>query len=253
MPTLNAFQEAQNIVGRLKRQATGLVSQLGAGIGQVGQQIFPAPPPPELISPLIPTPTPTPTPDYSWKPLPSGGRYRVEPPTPTQTVTPTPMATPTPIPWNIKEIAYEQRPYHKDISGVWGKEVNTAHDILRYVSKTGEVKGENVSYQVGPKMDIPNRINPETGQWDTNAPIKTFINPFTGQQEQSIDRGLFRINNGTFYDFQRRFPNWLKGHEITSWDDMLDVRKNIIMAKFIFDIQKKAWYAAKSSTGARIE
>jgi len=172
--------------------------------------------------------------------------------TPTPTSTPTPTPTPTLIPWQTRELPYEKRPYHQDITDVWGDKTNTGHDILRYIEEeTGKVKGENVPYD--PQKDAFNRINPETGKYDENAPITTFPNPFTGEQEQSVDRGLFRINNKTFYDYQTRYPEFFEQNNISGWDDMLDVKKNILLAKFIYDTQKEAWYAAKPSTGARLE
>lgn len=247
---LNAFQEAQNIVGQLKRRATGLAGQLGAGVVGVARQIS-RPKPQEIISPLAPTPTPDPFIQKGWEKV---GPNHYRRPEPIATATQAPTATPAPSPQNLQGIVYNQRPYHREIVKIWGGNANIAHGILRYVdTKTGEVKGENVSYGAGAEMDVPNRINPNTRRWDPNAPVKTFINPLTGQREQSIDRGLFRINNETFYDFQRRFPRWFQKHGINSWDDMLDVKKNTTMAKFIFDIQRRAWYAANPETGAQIE
>jgi len=206
--------------------ATGQLKQL-LGIGK--QQEFLSPvadsPTPTMAQRLTPTPTPAP---------------------------PTPTPTPTLIPWQTRELPYEERPYHQDITDVWGDKTNTGHDILRYIEEeTGDVKGENVPYD--PKKDTFNKINPETGKYDENAPIATFPNPLTGEMEQSVDRGLFRINNKTFYDYQIRYPDFFKENNINSWEDMLDVKKNIALAKFIYDTQKKAWYAAKPSTGARLE
>ena len=34
-------------------------------------------------------------------------------------------------------------------------------------------------------------------------PIKQITNPFTGKKENSVDRGLWRINNATFYGYQQ--------------------------------------------------
>lgn len=223
--------------------------------------------PQKLLSPLAPTPTPTPdiwkkARDLGWKvstPTPTTTPMQpTEQPTatpttqPMPTMQPIPTATPTPIPLHIKEIPYEERPYHEEILATWGDDASTAHDILRYVDEAGEVKGENTSYGVGLEMDVANRINPETGEWDPDAPIKTFTNPFTNEEEDSVDRGLFRINNETFYDYQRRFSELLEKNGITEWDDMLDTGKNIIMAWIIFTKQKEAWYAAKPTTGARL-
>ena len=223
-------------------------------------------PPKKLDSPLAspgftgqtatPTATPITTPAPTAMPTPS--------PTPTAmpTMTPkepsgllgklTPTPTPTLIPWQTRELPYEERPYHQDIVDIWGDKTNIAHDILRYIEEeTGDVKGENVPYDS--QKDTFNRTNPETGKYDETMPIDIFTNPITGKEEQSIDRGLFRINNKTFYDYQTRYPEFFKENDINSWDDMLDVLKNIKLAKFIFDQQGKAWYGANPSTGARID
>lgn len=103
--------------------------------------------------------------------------------------------------------------------------------------------GENPQFATD--LDIPNRISPKTGKWDNNAPIKKILNPFTGKKEDSIDRGLWRINNGTFYDYLKRMPDLLSQHGITEWEDMRDPYKNTVMAKIILQKQgPRAWFAA---------
>ena len=224
-------------------------------------------PKPKFLNPLAQKPTPTPD-FYAQKGYEKTGpgQYRrkepisLSPSTPkiesvptakpvTPTLSPTPVAKLTPIPSHIKELEYGKRPYHGEISGAWGDRAGFAHDILRYVNKEGVVKGENTSYMAG---DTKNTIDPKTGKWSADAPVMVFTNPFTNTEEESIDRGLFRINNKTFYDYQRRFPGLLEKAGIFSWDDMLDPAKNSAMAKIIFDIQKRGWYAAPPGSEARL-
>lgn len=133
----------------------------------------------------------------------------------------------------------------KIVDEVWGDETDTGNYIL---SK------ENVLRGTGKEMDIPNRIDPKTGKWDNNAPIRKGKDPFTKEQIDSIDRGLFRINNITFL-------TWLGGKEerqmmykaeiIDSpylnrvglndterekiWDRMLDPKYNAKFAKLLYD------------------
>jgi hypothetical protein len=126
----------------------------------------------------------------------------------------------------------------------------------------GYGRGENQDFQV--VIDVPNRIN-EKGDWDPNAPIKTFESKFPSLGTlQSIDRGLFRINNESFltylagknerkkmYDagiIDNPHDSWegLTPETINKyWDYMNDPVKNMKMAKLIFDKQGAgAWYAA---------
>jgi hypothetical protein len=61
----------------------------------------------------------------------------------------------------------------------------------------------------------------------------------------SRDVGVFQINSNTFKDFMKRKGNLLKSYGISSFDDMFDPEKNIIMAKIIHGEQGwKAWYGA---------
>jgi len=140
-----------------------------------------------------------------------------------------------------------KRPFEAEMREVWGDLAEDAHSVLRR-EENGKIVGENTQYKYGKEADIPNRINPKTGKWDDKAPIVKIINPFTGEKEDSVDRGLFRINNGTFYDYLRRMPALLKQADITNWDDMLDPVKNMKMAKIIYDHQGwGAWFAAPAS------
>jgi hypothetical protein len=236
---------------------------------------------PEPISPYyqIPTPTPAPTPTPTPAPTPAeilGQQEQTREkvlgavqPTPTPTYTPTP--TPTPITSLDPNISYEERPYADLISQIWQNQQNIAHEILRYTDPEGVIRGENTGYEAGPEMDIPNRINPVTGKWDPNAPIATFPNPFTDEEEQSIDRGLFRINKERFLDFlagkdyrQEMYNRgiipephlrWegLTPQKVSEyWDLMLDPLKNIQMAKLIYEINPESWYGANPTSGARL-
>jgi hypothetical protein len=122
--------------------------------------------------------------------------------------------------------------------------------------------GENGQFQV--VIDVPNKID-KNGNWDDNAPIKTFESKFPSLGTlQSIDRGLFRINNESFLTYlagkeerQKMYDagiiddpheKWdgLNPETINKyWDYMNDPVKNMKMAKLIFDKQGAgAWFAA---------
>lgn len=61
----------------------------------------------------------------------------------------------------------------------------------------------------------------------------------------SLDRGLMQINSNTFKDFMRRKGKLLQSKGITSYEDMYDREKNLIMARIIWDEQGwKAWFGA---------
>lgn len=159
-----------------------------------------------FLSPVPPTPTPDPFQkmyDAGWRDV-----------TPTKAPTPTPTPTPPPA----QNLA--GRPFSNEISSAWGPQSDLAHQILRYVTPSGDVLGENTGYQTGTEVDIQNN-------------------------DGSIDRGLFRINSNTFADFMNRKPQVLLQNGISSWDDMLNPLLNARMAKIIFDEQGGgAWYAA---------
>src|SRR3990167_3650004 len=109
------------------------------------------------------------------------------------------------------------KPFNDVIVKVWADKISDADRILA---------GENARRKVGLDMDIANRINPQTGKWDNNAPVMLRKHPITGKMIASNDRGLFRINNITFYDYLKRKPALLKKNGITEWDDILDPEKN---------------------------
>lgn len=265
-------QEKQIIKDKFTRKEEFLRPTWGTG----SDQVFSAEDKTEgIVSPTT-TATPTPTPMPTATPTPTSLRSFISTITPTSTPTPiqppapTTTITPTPIPGHIVDIPYEKRPYQKEIIAVWGDESNVANDILRYVDEKGVVRGENPRYETGEKMDIPNRLD-ENGEYDPNAPIATFVNKFSGKIENNIDRGLFRINNIRFYDLlggkvERQMMyergiipephlNWegLTPEKVKEyWDSMLEVDKNIKMAKLIYDIWKESWHAASPTSGARI-
>jgi len=188
--------------------------------------------------------------------------------------TPTTMATPTPMPVknnypSISATPSTERPFNKEISSIWGDASDVAHNILARVVN-GQTKGENTEYKAGVEVDVPNKTKWDPVKkktvWnnDPNAPVDQKPDPFTGKNIDSIDRGLFRINNASFLTYlsgkeerQKMYDtgiidnphlNW---DGLTSdvrqkyWDYMLDPIKNTKMAKIIYDKQgEKAWYAS---------
>ncbi len=135
---------------------------------------------------------------------------------------------------------------HDDvIDKIWGDQSENAKIILTK---------ENAERKTGAEIDIANRIDPKTGMWSDDAPIKKGINPVNKEEVDSIDRGLFRINNITYY-------TWLNGKKERAmmyeagiidkpylnkdgldndevqkaWDAMLDPEKNTKFAKLLYD------------------
>ena len=49
----------------------------------------------------------------------------------------------------------------------------------------------------------------------------------------TIDRGLFQINNKTFQEYFSKFPKKMQEYGISSYDDMYDAEKNTAMAALI--------------------
>lgn len=124
------------------------------------------------------------------------------------------------------------------------------HPYMEQIKNYGY--GENAGFNTGEGWDDFN-YDEETNE------LKYVDNPFTGQKEPSEDRGLFRINNGTFYMLQNS-KNWkddMKKAGIKSYDDMYDPEKNIKMAKIIGDWYEKdlglprwsGWFAAPKEFG----
>jgi hypothetical protein len=161
-------------------------------------------------------------------------------------------------------------PYNDIIKEVFGKEWKKATKILKRTNKNGQIVGENVQLLSGPEVDIPNKTiyDPVKKKrvWNNapDAPIDQLADPFTGKMIDSIDRGLFRINNETFLTYLRGKNERAKMYEagiidephvgwdgLTQdvrdkyWDYMLDAEKNIKMAKLIRDKQGiQAWFAS---------
>lgn len=208
-------------------------------------QYSPAPP----QQPYNPTPTPTPQQQYAE----TSGTYNI----PYQTDTETKM-----VPGNLAQAIGSVFPTG-DIGAPYS--ATDAASILSHPYEEqvkGYGRGENQNFQV--IIDVPNRID-KNGNWDDNAPIKTFTSPFPSLGIlQSIDRGLFRINNEAFLDlladpktrtkmysvgiiddthpkFEGLTPTVLQNY----WDRMNDPLLNIKMAKIMLDERGvKAWYAA---------
>ena len=105
------------------------------------------------------------------------------------------------------------------------KDSCNAKRILKW-TKNGNSYGENVKF-ITENADRQNR----NGSWD---------------------RGLFRINSDTFADYLRRMPELLHNNQIYTWDDMLNIEKNIKMAQIIYIYEGYcAWFAVPNDLCAR--
>lgn len=166
----------------------------------------------------------------------------------TATPTPTPTATPTPV-----DSGFRIPNVPNDVAQVIGQvmanqgvpmDATASAKILNH-SYGQQIKGWGIGENPDFKtiLDVPNRLD-ENGNWDDNAPIKQILNPETGQMENSVDRGLWRINNASFYDYKRRFPEVFKQYGINSYEDMNDPLKNTVVAKLIIQNQGGAGYYA---------
>lgn len=101
----------------------------------------------------------------------------------------------------------------------------------------GPNMGENPGFVTGKGWNDYN--------YNEDGTVKMITNPFSGEVEKSEDRGLFRINNATFYDYMKRMPDRLKKEGIASYEDMYDPILNTRMAKIIYEFQGwRAWFAA---------
>jgi hypothetical protein len=203
----------QNTPSILDRVVKSVQSKLGIGVGG-GSGASPTP-----QSQYLPSPAPV-----QQNP---GFRIKVPSSTPDKEY--------TNVPQNLAQIiGQEFDPYGQATS---------AASILHHPyqeQQNGYGYGENAGFVTGKGWDDYNR--------DESGQVKLVQNPFTKQPEPSEDRGLFRINNSTFYDYQKRFPNTLKKAGITSFEDMYDPDKNIKMARLIFEKQGwGAWFAAPKS------
>lgn len=139
------------------------------------------------------------------------------------------------------------------IKEVFGSKAQEAANVLHHpyqdqVKDMGQ--GENAGFVIS---DI------DKENYDDNGNLKYTYNPFTDSYEPNIDRGLFRINNDTFYTY-------LNGKELRprmkemgiidtddlskldwekEWEKMNELENNVKMAKLINEVQGWcAWFAA---------
>ena len=223
----------------------------------------------ELLNPLSSGSLFKTAPARDTGPVFAGGKDPIKTsPSPTSTPTPTPVKTSFP---SIAATPPDQRPFHSEISGAFGNISGEAHNVLSRL-KDGQPRGENTTYKFGPEIDVDNKtkwdpvLKKRVWNNDPDAPVDQKLNPFSGNMENSTDRGLFRINNATFWDYladsrpgfreamyragiiDSPHDNWegLTPAKIQEyWDRMLDPELNIKMAKIIYDKQGwKAWMAA---------
>jgi hypothetical protein len=137
-------------------------------------------------------------------------------------VAPLPTNTPTPTPMPECET---KTPYDKEIEKVFWDQSCNAKRVLRWI-RDGQVYGENTNFIV----ENADRV----------------------QKDGSVDRGLFRINSGTFNHYIHALPGLLHNNGIYVWDDMLDPVKNIRLAQIVYLYQGWcAWYAAPTDLCSR--
>jgi len=239
----------QNIINRVYSGGKNVVGAIGKGVAAAGSAIKDVygglkygtttvipkggPSYTRINWPEGKIPTPPKTPQATAQPTVPPEIQKIIPPTKQPQVQ---MMSPTPTPTsNIDSI----------IDKWWGGEAENARLIL---SK------ENAERKTGKEVDIPNRIDPATGKWDDNAPITKGLDPFTKESIDSIDRGLFRINNITFLTWlngkeerqkmyeagiiDNPYPNWdglYAPERQRLWDSMLDPEKNTRFAKLLYD------------------
>lgn len=136
-----------------------------------------------------------------------------------QDVVASPVASPaTPQPIETPEVVCETVTPYDSLIEKYFKDSCSAKRILKW-TKNGKSYGEN------------GRFITENADRQNN--------------NKSWDRGLFRINSDTFADYLRRMPTLLHNNEIYTWNDMLDVEKNIKMAQIVYIYEGYcAWYAA---------
>ncbi len=125
-----------------------------------------------------------------------------------------PIATPEPMCATVT-------PFDSEIEQVWHEDACDAKRMLRWTDSMGNVYGENTMFQI-----VADSL----------------------QRNGSVDRGLFRVNSGTFDHYMRVRPELLNARGITSWEDMKTPLLNIRMAKIIYDVQGAcAWFASPPS------
>ena len=198
-----------------------------------------------------------------------------EEPTPAPTVTPT--ASPAPLQEGFK-VSVPSSTGEGDtdlpsaISQMLGEELDKYglatesakvlhHPYMQQIKGMGH--GENAGFQTGPGW-----VNEETGvRGDYNyhedtGELKYVPNPISGQDEPSEDRGLFRINNGTFFTLinSKKYRRLMKKAEIIdsdkledltpevvqqAYEKMYDPLMNVRMAKLVYEEYGwGAWFAA---------
>ena len=192
----------------------------------------------------------------------------------TSSVTPTPTATPIPTvsPGAGFKLNIPSDDGNVDVPGNIAQVIGDAFDDIKQATPAAQVlhhpfgkqvkdegRGENVGFRTG---------KPPEGQewWDYNydkkGNVKMVDNPFSGSQENSEDRGLFRINNKTFYTYlnSKEGRKRMKDYGIIDsesldhltpkkaseyYERMYDPALNAKMARIIFDKQGwGAWFAA---------
>jgi len=120
----------------------------------------------------------------------------------------------------------------------WVNEETGEHGDYNYKTEKKIVDGKTRYFYIldenGNK--IKRWVNSDNGKDTTQDDPKAVINE---------DRGLFRINSGSFYDLMKRKKKEMENLEITSYDDMYNVDKNIAVAKIIYkEGGWKRWYGA---------
>lgn len=132
------------------------------------------------------------------------------------------------------------------------KEATTAATALHHPKQQTYTPQEiarfgNESWNHGENPDYITQKSPYDYNTDKYGKPYMIVNP-KGQEEPSEDRGLFRINNATFYGLQKRKGRLLKELGIDSYQDMYDPLKNAMVAKIIKDEGGwSRWFAAPLS------
>lgn len=227
-----------------------------------GSELAPKPDRRKTLGMITPTPIPTAEPTKQLTPtptekmqLPQKGGFRINVPSAED------EEKKTDVPENISQMLGEEL----DKYGLATESAQVLHHPYAKQVK-GFGKGENVGFRTGP---------PPEGQewWDYNynedGSFKYITNPVTNEQEISEDRGLFRINNQTFYTLIRS-PKYRKEmkkagiidftdyKELTTekarkaYEKMYDPLYNVKMAKLIFnEYGWRAWFAAPEEFAER--
>jgi len=145
-------------------------------------------------------------------------------PAPVQQVQQAPqvMGTSDVSPWSMYGRP-ESNPYSDLIAEIFGPDSQNFEDILRW--GTPDNQGYGINYG-GENLDY----NPTQVNYNDNG---------------TRDIGLSQINEGTFNDYNNRRPDLMSqyGLQDVTYDQMVDPRLNLLMAKIIYDTQGPgAWY-----------